>query len=51
MKDIVMWLMIGFIAYLAIPIILCMILFLIAHLKGWRDPNITPIQILDRLTK
>ena len=40
-----------FIGILLTPILLCWLLFGIAWLKGWRDPNITPIEILERLNK
>lgn len=44
----VLWCFTGF---LATPILLCWMLFGIARLKGWNDPEITPLEIIDRLTQ
>ena len=44
----VLWCFTGF---LATPILFCWILFGIARFKGWNDPEITPLEIIDRLTQ
>ena len=40
-----------FMGFLLTPIVICWILFGIAWLKGWRDPEITPLEILERLSE
>lgn len=41
-----LWCLAGF---MLLPIVVCWSLFGIAWVKGWRDPEITPIEILERL--
>jgi hypothetical protein len=40
-----------FTGFLVTPIVICWILFGIAKLKGWNDPEITPLEILERLSQ
>lgn len=48
-EAVIMWIMFGACAYLIIPIVLCWALFAVAWCKGWRDPRLTPADIIKRL--
>ena len=43
-----LWCLAGF---MLLPIVVCWSLFGIAWVKGWIDPEITPLEIIERLSK
>ena len=51
MADLLMFGVIGFILFLSIPIVICWILFGIAKFYPWDHPNITPVEIIEKLSK
>jgi hypothetical protein len=45
----VYWLMLAFSVYLGLGILAVLLLFGVAKYKGWLRPDITPIEIIERL--
>ena len=49
-EAVALWIPFLFLMYLLIPLVVCWLLFGYASLRGWSRPDITPAEILKRIT-
>jgi hypothetical protein len=49
-EAVIMWPLFLFTMYLVIPLVACWLLFGYAWLRGWDRPDITPEEIIKRIT-